>query len=598
MQRALSTTVRSMRFSSSVATACLALAPCSTAWQLARPATFSSRLFASAVVAEEEAKKSTAIADGVIQTISGNFYAVQVQDETSESTASGDLLGRAVTIGGADGVVVAHRPPLAYVYSEDASDSTNSVAKVMSQLAEVSIDPSARLFDALGRSSSAPSANDRRRAIFAPIPQVKDIALINHPVLTGITMMDALAPLGRGQNMLWIGSDAADLRRLATDLLQTQARRGTKCIYAALEDDSLDPFSPELLDEIQLVRPKDKTGDLTSRSAQAVTAAATACAIGETYALNGEHALVVVDTIDRHKQLWDATTRVLVDIFGVDSVVASDRSGGASSEMRAFYSSLIQRAGQYKKGGGSLTLVMLTHVPPVGDDEDETTREFSLDDFAGANDKIMARLKMLVDKKIPLTAKTLRKIEIPVPSASEGARRLVLQHVDDLISMSDGQIWFDDTVSQKPPMDPQRSITRVGIGADTESRADAPALRKIVEGVRLDLAQAASMDGAEQTNASRKQIARREALLLAMYQESGSGGRRLSESCVLLLAASEGKLDGVQAGSDEGKELTEKLLSYMNESIPEDMQSIDSTFDMDADTRGRLKKSIDDFFTQ
>jgi hypothetical protein len=56
---------------------------------------------------------------------------------------------------------------------------------------------------------------------------------------------------------------------------------------------------------------------------------------------------------------------------------------------------------------------------------------------------------------------------------------------------------------KSPSIDPQRSITRIGIGADTDSRADAPAIRRIAEGVRLDLAQAASMDGAESTTASR-----------------------------------------------------------------------------------------------
>ena len=38
--------------------------------------------------------------------------------------------------------------------------------------------------------------------MFAPIPKVSDIALINTPLLTGITMFDALAPIGKGQNML------------------------------------------------------------------------------------------------------------------------------------------------------------------------------------------------------------------------------------------------------------------------------------------------------------------------------------------------------------------------------------------------------------
>jgi F0F1-type ATP synthase alpha subunit len=36
---------------------------------------------------------------------------------------------------------------------------------------------------------------------------VSDIALINIPMLTGSAMVDALAPIGNGQNMLIIGQD-------------------------------------------------------------------------------------------------------------------------------------------------------------------------------------------------------------------------------------------------------------------------------------------------------------------------------------------------------------------------------------------------------
>lgn len=114
--------------------------------------------------------------------------------------------------------------------------------------------------------------------------------------------------------------------------------------------------------------------------------------------------------------------------------------------------------------------------------------------------------------------------------------------MDDLISMSDGQVWFNDdndnTEKQhSPPVNAQRSITRVGIGADTQSRADAPAIRRIAEGVRLDLAQSASMEGAEQMTASASQSRRERGWLLALHQEKDDT-RVLSESCIALLAAS------------------------------------------------------------
>merc|ERR1719491_2021529 len=145
-----------------------------------------------------------------------------------------------------------------------------------------------------------------------------------------------------------------------------------------------------------------------------------------------------------------------------------------------------------------MTLALLTNLPgKYGDDGDGDSTVFSADDFAGSSDKIQERISVLTGRSIPLTATNLRKIDIPVPdsSASERLRRMALVHVDDLISMSDGQIWFDETLhslGQRPAIDAQRSITRVGIGADTKSRADAPAMRNLVGGLRFEFAQAGS----------------------------------------------------------------------------------------------------------
>ena len=183
---------------------------------------------------------------------------------------------------------------------------------------------------------------------------------------------------------------------------------------------------------------------------------------------------------------------------------------------------------------------------------------------------------------------------------------MVLQHIDDLMSMSDGQIWLDERLEangQQPPMDPQRSVTRVGIGADTQSRADAPALRSIAEGLRLDFSQAMSLDGADATSATNKQRRRQNALLLAMYQKAGSSGRRLAESCIALLAAKEGHLDaavsnGALAGTKQGETLIRTLLDHVASVAGEAMDDIDATLDISAESRSRLKDAITSFFEQ
>jgi len=447
---------------------------------------------------------------------------------------------------------------------------------------------------------------------------VKDIALINKPLITGVTMFDALAPIGKGQNMLFVGHDIEDMRRYVTDILsiQTKGNPPTKCVYASTGTKEDNEQIKNLLESTALDKDvvlvtgdsisSNNNKDEASLAAEATVVAATACAIGESFALEeGIDTLVIVDNIDRHKTIWDTTTRVLVDIFGVDSVVKGDRDGGASSEMRAFFSSLVQRSAQFnsKRGGGSVTLLLLQTVPKIATEKEEII--FSPEDFDQSPDKIKDRVNLLVQKKIPLTAANLRKIQIPVPSADEGKRRLVLQHVDDLISMSDGQIWLDERLEQSgrsPPMDFQRSVTRIGIGADTASRADAAAMRRVVEGLRLDLSQAESMDGADiATNASRKQMRNAQAWLLAMHQPSASGARKLSESCVAMLAASSGAFNdsldsGVLPGSPEGELLVRNMLDYVSAAVPEAIAEIDTTLDFTAETKEVIKEAIQSYF--
>ena len=530
--------------------------------------------------------------------------------------AGGDLVGRQVVFAnGQVGVVVAHRPPMVFVYSDmDEFDSGDGPVKVLDSLASVAVSNNSDALDCFGRtlddSSVLPKATTMERPIFAPIPQVKDIALINSPVVSGVTMVDALSPIGLGQNMLLVGHDINDMRRYACDILSMQSS-DTKCIYAATsnrEEVEQALSDAGLLEDITLVAQQQTKSEKSkeSNAAEAISIAAAACAMGEAHAIEeGKDSLIIVDTIDHHKQLWDATTRVLVDVFGAEAVVKGDREGAASSEMRSFYSSLIQRSAQYnkKRGGGSVTLLLMTTIPKMAGNQDETV--FSPEDFEDGSAKVQERIQLLVAKNIPLTAANLRKIDIPIPSDSEGVRRMALQHVDDLISMSDGQIWLDERLEQagrQPPMDPQRSITRIGIGADTESRADAPALRRIVEGLRLDLAQAASMDGADTaTNASVKQIRRSNALLLAMHQKSGAKGRKLSESCVVLLAATKGHLDstvdnGILPGTDEGDAVIGNLLEHVASGAPSAMADVDASQDMSENSLLEMEEAIKSFF--
>ena len=293
-----------------------------------------------------------------------------------------DYVGKTVSFSnGKSGTIIAQRPPIAFVLCDFAewdeskisvdreSESTN--AEIISILnTRTSIPVGDHLFgnivDCYGHNidMSPPMDDVVDRAIFAPIPQIKDIALINSPLLTGTAMVDALAPIGKGQNMLVIGQDSGvGQRDILIGAIKTQIRKmenvdnnkRVKCVYALTTQDQdlrqevLQMLeNNNLLDDIVVVVARDHGENLESndknfgvlQSAEATTVAAAACSIAEAIALSkGEDTFVVVDNIDLYKSFWDWTTRVLVDIYGVDAVVKDDINGGASSEMRGFYSS-------------------------------------------------------------------------------------------------------------------------------------------------------------------------------------------------------------------------------------------------------------------
>jgi F-type H+-transporting ATPase subunit alpha len=581
---------------------------------------------------EQQETSSTGMFGGNISDISkGNTVTGSSKTQQGE-----DFVGKAVRLsGGRRGTIVAQRPPMAFVQTDFNHWSANDTEeeKVVTILgSRTSVSVSNTLFgsivDCYGKAIDYDIKMDQKdvvkRAIFPPIPKVSDIALINSPLLTGTAMVDALTPIGKGQNMLIIGQDTGvGQRDIAISAIKAQVKsKKVKCIYALTTENKKERESvlnqlkdAGVLDDIVVVvardRPEQEGLDCvqTIDACEAITVAASACSIAEALALSqGEDTFVIVDDIDQHKIFWDWTTRVLVDVYGIDAIVQDDKEGGASSEMRGFYSTLIQRAAQWneKNGGGSMTLVLITNLAGNVGGIDEEDITFTAEDFVESSEKVKARIKILTDKGIPLTPETLRKIQIPLPSASESERkrRLALQHSDDLISMSDGQIWLDETLyksGQRPAMDAQKSITRIGVGADTNSRADAPAFRSLVGGLRFDFAQASALDGAQANSGADKLTLKKEAYLLGMHQELGAE-RSLGENCVVLLAASMRKLDkiiqdGGKAGTELGQTSIDGLVEHVRKYASNQLEEIDTTLDMTPETRKQLEVIIDEYFS-
>ncbi|KJS03586.1 MAG: ATP F0F1 synthase subunit alpha [Desulfobulbaceae bacterium BRH_c16a] len=93
-----------------------------------------------------------------------------------------------------------------------------------------------RVIDPLGRplDGKGPPACRRRLAIERPSPPIMDRAPVTVPLQTGLKVIDALIPIGRGQRELILGDRQTGKTAIAIDTILNQRDKGVLCVYCAI----------------------------------------------------------------------------------------------------------------------------------------------------------------------------------------------------------------------------------------------------------------------------------------------------------------------------------------------------------------------------
>ncbi len=145
-------------------------------------------------------------------------------------TFPGDLLGIAFNIDAEDvGVVL-----LGDYASLQAGDPVLRTGRVM----DVAVGEAllGRVIDPLGRplDGKGPLASLERLPIERPAPPIMDRDPVTVPLQTGVKVIDALIPIGRGQRELILGDRQTGKSALAIDTILNQRDQGVICIYCAM----------------------------------------------------------------------------------------------------------------------------------------------------------------------------------------------------------------------------------------------------------------------------------------------------------------------------------------------------------------------------
>ena len=375
-----------------------------------------------------------------------------------------------------------------------------------------------------------PIAAERLEPVERPAPGIVDRDLVTLPLLTGLTVIDAMIPLGRGQRQLIVGDRKTGKTTVAIDTIINQRRSDVICVYAAIGQKA--STVARVIEAVRSHGAADRCVFVVGSAdaapgAQWITPYA-ACTIAEYFRDRGQHALLVLDDLTKHAIVYRQLSLLLRKPPGREAY---------PGDVFYLHARLLERAAMLssEKGGGSLTAL---------------------------------------------------------PIAETQAGNLTAYIPTNLISITDGQIYLEPKLfyeGQKPAVNVGMSVSRVG-GA-----TQAKAVKSLAESLKLDYAQFLELEvftrfGAmvDERTAGRIAHGRRLRAILGQVEYEPLP---LSVQVALLLAVSDGKLDGVPL--PDVTAFRQALAERLPAECPRAMAEIDETNSLSDGSRSALSGLID-----
>jgi F-type H+/Na+-transporting ATPase subunit alpha len=262
-----------------------------------------------------------------------------------------------------------------------------------------------RVVDALGLplDGGRPPACESREPVERPAPEIVDRAAVTHPLATGLLVVDAMIPLGRGQRELIIGDRATGKTAIAVDTIINQRSTDVICVYAAVGQKA--SSVARVIDAIRRYGAFERSivvvGESDAAPGLQWLTPYSACTMAEYFMRRGRDVLLVIDDLTKHAAAYRQLSLLLRRPPGREAY---------PGDIFYIHSRLLERSARLapELGGGSLTA-------------------------------------------LPIAETQAGNISAYIPT--------------NLISITDGQIYLDPHLfyeDQKPAVDVGRSVSRVG----------------------------------------------------------------------------------------------------------------------------------------
>ena len=232
---------------------------------------------------------------------------------------------------------------------------TGSVFKApvgMSLLGRV-IDATGKPLDGLGEIKP-----EEMRSVETEAPGIIERSPVNEPLETGIMVIDALVPVGKGQRELIIGNRNTGKTSIALDTILNQKGKGVYCIYVSIgqRGASLARIIHMLKEHGALEYTVIVSADASEAVLKQYLAPYVGSTIGEYFRDQGKDALIVYDDLTNHAIAYREMSLLLRRAPGREAY---------PGDVFFLHSRLLERAGKLINGG-SLTALPIVQIQ--GDD--------------------------------------------------------------------------------------------------------------------------------------------------------------------------------------------------------------------------------------
>lgn len=376
-----------------------------------------------------------------------------------------------------------------------------------------------------------PLTFERLDPVERPAPGIVERDLVTEPLMTGLTVIDAMIPLGRGQRQLIIGDRKTGKTTIAIDTIINQRRSDVVCVYAAIGQKS--STVSRVIDAVRTHGGADHcvfvVGAADAAPGAQWMAPYAACTIAEYFRDQGRHALLILDDLSKHAIVHRQLSLILRNPPGREAY---------PGDVFYLHARLLERAAKLSpdKGGGSLTA-------------------------------------------LPLAETQAGNLSAYIPT--------------NLISITDGQVYLEPKLfyeGQKPAVNVAMSVSRVGGATQASAIKSLADTLKLDYAQFLEL-EVFTRFGAMADPRTAKKIAHGRRLRAILKQEEYAPVP-LSLQVALLLAVAERRMDDIPLSSVQGfrAALAERLVRE----CPRAVEEIDATNALSEQSRAALLHLVND----